>query len=85
MISKDIKVEIKTGTEARPIALFVQVASQYESSVYVESENKKVNAKSIMGMMALGLYAGDQIRVIADGADEEMAIEGIQKYLRCEQ
>ena len=58
MISKRIEIKLPEGLEARPIALLVQVASQYESSVYVESEDKKVNAKSIMGMMSLALPSG---------------------------
>ena len=67
--------------EARPVAMLVQVASQYDSSIYVESDSKRVNAKSIMGMMTLGLLPGVKILVTADGSDEEMAIAGIEKYL----
>lgn len=81
MISKKITIRIPSGLEARPVALLVQVASQYESSVYVELEEKRVNAKSIMGMMSLGLPAGDEITVIADGTDEIEAMENIEKYL----
>lgn len=81
MISREITVELTSGLEARPIAMLVQVASQYESSIYVHSDEKKINAKSIMGMMALPLPAGEIVTVTADGSDEEMAIEGIQKYL----
>ena len=55
MISKSITINIPTGLEARPVALLVQVASQYESRIYVEIAEKKVNAKSIMGMMSLGM------------------------------
>lgn len=81
MISKNIKIQIPTGLEARPVAIFVQVASQYESSIYVESGNKKVNAKSIMGMMTLGLDAGEEVVVSANGTDEANAIAEIEKYL----
>lgn len=81
MITKKIIIQIPTGLEARPVALLVQVASQYESSIYIECEDKKVNAKSIMGMMSLGLAAGEEVIVTASGADEESAIEGIEKYL----
>ena len=81
MIRKPITIKISNGLEARPIALLVQVASQYESSIYVESEAKKVNAKSIMGMMTLGLASGEEITVSADGKDEEAAICEIEKYL----
>ncbi|MDF2609630.1 MAG: Phosphotransferase system, phosphocarrier protein HPr [Lachnospiraceae bacterium] len=81
MITKKISIKIPTGLEARPVALLVQVASQYESTIYVESEEKKVNAKSIMGMMSLGLVAGEEVTVTVDGADEKAAIENIEKYL----
>jgi catabolite repression HPr-like protein len=81
MVTKKITIKIPTGLEARPVALLVQVASQYESSIYVECEEKKVNAKSIMGMMSLGLAAGEEVTVIADGQDEEIAMENIEKYL----
>lgn len=81
MITKNMKIQIKNGLEARPVAVFVQVASQFESSIYVEVGTKKVNAKSIMGMMTLGLDAGEEVVVSADGADEEAAIAEIEKYL----
>ncbi len=84
MISKKISIKLPTGLEARPVALFVQVASQYESKVYVETGNKRVNAKSIMGMMTLGLAAGEEVDVIVDGVDEAIAMDSIEKYLSCE-
>ena len=81
MIKQEITIQIPNGLEARPVALLVQVASQYGSEIYVESDNKKVNAKSIMGMMTLGMGAGEQITVSTEGSDEETAMEEIQKYL----
>lgn len=81
MIKKPITIQIADGLEARPTALLVQVASQYESSIYVENGDKKVNAKSIMGMMTLGLSAGESVVVSAEGSDEMAAIENIEKYL----
>ncbi|MDF2820815.1 MAG: Phosphotransferase system, phosphocarrier protein HPr [Clostridiales bacterium] len=83
MLKKTMKLKIQSGLEARPAALLVQVASQYDSSVYIEAENKRVNAKSIMGMMSLGLLEGEEITVITDGVDEVAAIENIEKYLNC--
>ena len=61
--------------------MLVQLASSYESRIYVLSDNKKVNAKSIMGMMTLDLPVGEQVVVMADGADEDKAINDIEKYL----
>lgn len=81
MVTKDMIIEIKNGLAARPVALFVQVASHFDSSIYVEYENKKVNAKSIMGMMALGLNTGEKVKVSAEGNDEEAAISKIEEYL----
>lgn len=81
MITKTVKIQLDGGLKARPVAVLVQVASQFESSVYVESEGRKVNAKSIMGMMTLGLSSGEPITVEADGKDEQAAVESIEKYL----
>ena len=81
MISKNITINIPTDMEARPVALLVQVASQYDSEIYVESEERHVNAKSIMGMMTLGLDAGEEITLSANGDDENAAMESIEQYL----
>lgn len=81
MVAKTMKVEIAKGLEGRSVASLVQVASRYASSIYIEVENKKVNAKSIMGMMSLGIAKGEQLNVIANGTDEQEAIENIEKYL----
>jgi catabolite repression HPr-like protein len=81
MITKEITIKIANGLEARPVALLVQVASQYECSIYVGSEDKRVNAKSIMGMMSMGISSGEKVTVTADGPDEQVAIDNIEKYL----
>lgn len=81
MTTKDITIGLKSGLGAGPVAVFVQVASQYESSVYVEYETKKVNAKSLMGMMSLGIATGETVRVSADGNDAPQAVAAIERYL----
>lgn len=81
MIRKSITIGISNGLEARPIAMLVQVASQYTSNIYLESEARKVNAKSIMGMMSLVLDNGESVTVSIDGADEEEAMKSIEEYL----
>ena len=82
MTTKKMVVNIKEGPEGKPpIAMFVQVASQFESKIYLEMEDKRINAKSIMGMMTLGLTAGEKVIVTAEGTDEENAVDGIEKYL----
>ena len=81
MIKTPITIQISNGLEARPVAMLVQVASQYESRIQVECGDKHVNAKSIMGMMTLGLNVGESVVISAEGSDEEDAIAGIEKYL----
>ena len=82
MTTKEMTIEMAAGLEARPAAMLVQVASRYESSIHIENGSKKVNAKSIMGMMSLALGEGEVIKVIADGADEEEAVTKIEEYLK---
>ena len=81
MIQKSIKIQLNGGLEARPVAMLVQVASQHESSVYIETDGKKVNAKSIMGMMSLALDNGEDITVITNGNDEQAAMKDMEDYL----
>ena len=81
MTKRDIKINLENGMEARPIALLVQEASKYESKIYIQSGNKRVNAKSIMGMMSLGLDNGEELEVSAEGSDEQAAVEGIENFL----
>ena len=80
MIKKPITIQLSTGLEARPVAQLVQVASQYESKIYLECGPKRVNAKSIMGMMSLTLTDGEKITVVTEGEDEKKAAEGIQTF-----
>ena len=81
MIKKPITIQLSTGLEARPAAQLVQVASQFNSEIYVEIGQKKVNAKSIMGMMSLTLLPGEEITVVANGTDEKEAAAGIERFL----
>ena len=81
MTKRNIEIRLTGGLDARPVAMLVQVASQYDSSVYIESGDKRVNAKSIMGMMSLGLDIGEKVIVSADGSDETAAVDGIEEFL----
>ena len=81
MANKKFTVNIPQFDEARPVAEIVQTASQFESSIYLVSGTKRINAKSIMGMMTLVLVAGDTVTVTADGSDEETAVDAIVTYL----
>lgn len=78
---KTVEVQMDAGMEARPIALMVQTANQFSSHLYLEMDGKHVNAKSIMGMMSLGLDTGESVTVSVDGADEEEAMKSIEEYL----
>ena len=82
MTKKTIQVELENGFEARPVALLVQEASKYDSTIYFQCDGKKVNAKSIMGMMSLSLVSGEDIEVSAEGTDEGAALTGIENFLR---
>ena len=81
MIKKPVTVKLRDGLDARPIALLVQEASQYASRVYIEVADKKVNAKSIMGMMSLSMGAGEEFTVVAEGEDEAEAVAGVERFL----
>ena len=82
MTKKSMIIAIKGGLEARPVAELVQVASKYNSRVYIELGTKRVNAKSIMGMMALELPESGIILVEADGEDEEKALQSIEELCK---
>ena len=84
MLKKTITIGLSSGLEARPVSMLVQIASQFDSQIYVENNNARVNAKSIMGMMTLGMGAGEDITVSADGGDEQEALDNIEKYLKGE-
>ncbi|MCQ2493684.1 MAG: HPr family phosphocarrier protein [Lachnospiraceae bacterium] len=81
MQNKTITVNIENGLEARPIALLVQEAGKFDSRIYLEIGTKKVNAKSIMGMMSLGLTNGDDLTISAEGSDEEAAVAALEEFL----
>ena len=81
MVKKTVTIQSENGLEARTIAMLVQKASQFSSRVHIEVGTKKINAKSIMGMMSLSVCGGDEIVVVTNGADEETAANEIETYL----
>ena len=81
MISKTVVVNLPADAEARPVAVLVQIASKYESKITINSQNRRINAKSIMGMMSLALLNGEEILVDAEGADEAEAVAAIEEFL----
>lgn len=80
MIETPVVVKQEQGLDGRPIALLVQEASQYASTVYIQVDEKKINAKSIMGMMSLNLTEGETLTVVTEGEDELKAAEGIKTF-----
>ncbi len=84
MITKSMQVNIPQGLDPSTVALFIQIANMYESKVYVETDDKKINAKSLMGMMSLLLRQGEKIQLVANGEDEAKAISHIERYLNNE-
>lgn len=78
-------VKLKTGLQARPAAFFVQEANKYASEIYVEKGNKKVNAKSIMGIMSLAAGTGTEIVISAEGSDAEQAVANLKAFVEKEE
>lgn len=81
MVRKPVTIRNSMDMEMRPIAHFVQEASQYKSRIFIEMNDKKINAKSIMGMMSLELCTGESLTVEAEGEDEEQAVNGVEAFL----
>ena len=77
MCVKEVLVQNQVGLHARPATFFIQKANEYKSSIWVEKEERRVNAKSLLGGLSLGIVGGTSIRIIADGPDEEEAVENL--------
>lgn len=81
MTSANVKIMHDDGLNARPAALFVQVSSKFNSRIWVQIGSKKVNAKSIMGIMSLGVVSDDEITILAEGNDEDEAIDSLKELI----
>ena len=77
MISRDVTIKNRVGLHARPATFFIQKANSYKSSIWVEKEDCRVNAKSLLGVLSLGITKGTTITLIADGVDESSAVDGL--------
>ena len=77
MYSKDVMVQNQVGLHARPATFFIQKANEFRSSIWIEKEERRVNAKSLVGIFSLGIIGGTQIKIIADGADEQAAVNAL--------
>lgn len=78
MISRNITIQNSVGLHARPATFFIQKANSYKSSIWVEKDDRRINAKSLLGVLSLGITRGMTITLIADGADEVEALNGIE-------
>ena len=81
MYMKDVKVQNKIGLHARPATFFIQKAKEYKSAIWVEREERRVNAKSLLGVLSLGIVGGASIRILADGPDEQDAVNGLVQLI----
>ena len=81
MISKEVLINNQVGLHARPATFFIQKANEFKSSIWVEKEERRVNAKSLLGVLSLGIMGGTQIRIIAGGADEEQAVDELVRLV----
>ena len=77
MYDKEVLVQNQVGLHARPATFFIQKANEFKSSIWVEKEERRVNAKSLLGVLSLGIVGGTNIRIIADGADDEAAVSSL--------
>ncbi|MDY0408870.1 HPr family phosphocarrier protein [Virgibacillus soli] len=81
MVERTVRVELETGLQARPAAQFVQEANRYSANLFLEKEGKRVNAKSIMGLMSLAITEGETIILTADGPDETVALNSLIEFV----
>ncbi|MDE5852799.1 MAG: HPr family phosphocarrier protein [Oscillospiraceae bacterium] len=81
MYVKEVSVQNQVGLHARPATFFIQKANEYKSSIWVEKEDRRVNAKSLLGVLSLGIMGGTPIKIIADGSDEQQAVDSLVKLV----
>ena len=77
MFVKEVMVKNQVGLHARPATFFIQKANEFKASIWIEKEERRVNAKSLLGILSLGIVGGTTIKIIADGSDEENAVEAL--------
>ena len=81
MITKEVVINNQVGLQARPATFFIQKANEFKSSIWVEKDERRVNAKSLLGVLSLGIVKGTSITIIADGTDEEAAIDTLSQLI----
>jgi len=81
MISRDVTIQNNVGLHARPATFFIQKANSYKASIWVEKDDRRVNAKSLLGVLSLGIVKGMTVTLIADGSDETEALDGLSELI----
>ena len=81
MFTQEVTVNNEVGLHARPATYFIQKANEFKSGIWVEKEERRVNAKSLLGVLSLGIVGGTTIKIIADGADEQEAVDALVKLV----
>ena len=81
MLQNTVVVQNQVGLHARPATFFIQKANEFKSSIWIEKEDRRVNAKSLLGILSLGIVGGTTIKIIADGTDEEDAVKDLVKLI----
>ncbi|MBQ8145310.1 MAG: HPr family phosphocarrier protein [Clostridia bacterium] len=81
MLSRDVKIVNEVGLHARPATFFIQKANTFKSSIWIEKEDRRVNAKSLLGVLSMGIVKGTVVTLIADGEDETTALDGLEKLI----
>ena len=82
-VKKDVLVQNQVGLHARPATFFIQKANEFKSSIWVEKDERRVNAKSLLGVLSLGIVGGTSIDIIADGSDEQEAVDSLVALVEC--
>ena len=82
MCVKEVLVENQVGLHARPATFFIQKANEFKASIWVEKEERRVNAKSLLGVLSLGIVGGTTIKILADGTDEEEAVDSLVELVK---
>ena len=84
MCVKEVVIRNQVGLHARPATFFIQKANEFRSTIWVERDERRVNAKSLLGVLSLGIVGGTSIRIIADGSDEEAAVSALVELISSE-
>ncbi len=82
MISREVTITNSIGLHARPATFFIQKANSYKCSIWVEKDDRRVNAKSLLGVLSLGIAQGMTVTLIADGQDDEVALDGLVELIQ---